>query len=292
MSKKVLMYIPHGINSDQFFPIEEGHPLQDRMKELKKTIFLDNEFDFVLFYNNRNIRRKLPSNIIMAFKKFHDSLPKDKRHKVALLFHTQPIDNNGTDLPEVAKAIAPDARIIFSANKVSTPDLNCMYNLVTATINTANAEGFGLATAESLMAGTPFIGTVTGGLQGQMRFTDEDGKWINFSDEHHSNHDGKYKTHAPWAFPIFPAVTSLTGSPPTPYIYEDYTNVDDIVEQIKIVYETDRDKLKELGKQGREWLMTKDCGMNAQEMSHRFIMGMDKTMEEFEPRKKFTLYKT
>lgn len=292
MNKKILMYIPHGINRKQFFPIESGHSLEPRMIELKKEIFKGEEYEFILLYNNRNIRRKLPSNTMMAFKKFHDSLPVEKRDTVALLFHTQPIDNNGTDLPAVAKAIAPDVRIIFSAGKVSTSDLNCMYNIVDGTITNSNAEGFGLATAESVMAGTPFIATVTGGLQDQMKFTDATGKWIDFSDEHQSNHDGKYKNHAPWAFPVFPAVTSVTGSPPTPYIYEDYTNIDDIVVQIKKLYETNKEKRKELGKQGREWLITKDCGMNAEEMCSRFIIGMDKTMKDFKPRKRFALYKT
>jgi hypothetical protein len=33
-----------------------------------------------------------------------------------------------------------------------------------------------------MMCGKPFIATVTGGMQDQMRFVDENGKWIDFDE--------------------------------------------------------------------------------------------------------------
>ena len=36
---------------------------------------------FILFWNNRNIRRKQPGDIILAYKSFCDSLPKEKSDK-------------------------------------------------------------------------------------------------------------------------------------------------------------------------------------------------------------------
>jgi len=51
------------------------------------------------------------------------------------------------------------------------------------TINVASNEGFGLATAESVMAGTPIIVTVTGGLQDQCGFREKgSGKLLTAED--------------------------------------------------------------------------------------------------------------
>ena len=40
--------------------------------------FTDDNIEFIVFYNNRNIRRKLPVDIIMNFKHFCDQLQKNK----------------------------------------------------------------------------------------------------------------------------------------------------------------------------------------------------------------------
>ena len=56
----------------------------------------------------------MTSDTILAFKEFADKLPKEKREKVAFVLHTQPVDNNGTDLPAVVQELCPDLNIIFS----------------------------------------------------------------------------------------------------------------------------------------------------------------------------------
>ena len=71
-----------------------------------------------MFWNNRNIRRKLPGDVIMAYKHFCDMLPKEEAEKCALIMHTQPRDENGTDLPEVVKQCCPDYDVIFSHQKL------------------------------------------------------------------------------------------------------------------------------------------------------------------------------
>ena len=43
-----------------------------------------------------------------------------------------------------------------------------MYNMADCTINISDAEGFGLATLESLACETPIIVNMTGGLQEQV----------------------------------------------------------------------------------------------------------------------------
>ena len=47
-------------------------------------------------------------------KHFWDQLPEDKRDKVGYIMHTQPQDENGTDLPALIRELAPDCNIVFS----------------------------------------------------------------------------------------------------------------------------------------------------------------------------------
>ena len=71
---------------------------------MKKKIFSiqnPDDIEFVLFYNNRNIRRKMTSDALLAFQEFRNRIPEEKRDKVAFLLHTQPRDENGTDLPKL-----------------------------------------------------------------------------------------------------------------------------------------------------------------------------------------------
>ena len=55
-----------------------------------------------------------------------------------------------------------------------------------------------------MLTGTPIIANVTGGMQDQMRFVDENGKWFTPSPDVPSNHRGTYKEHGEWAFPVYP----------------------------------------------------------------------------------------
>ena len=110
-------YVPHGINEKNFYPVKKGHKEYGDMLSLKRKVTQDKEYDFIIFWNNRNIRRKLPGDVIMAYKTFCDMLPKEKAEKCALVMHTQPKDPNGTDLPEVVSAVCPDYDVIFSTQK-------------------------------------------------------------------------------------------------------------------------------------------------------------------------------
>ena len=154
-------------------------------------------------------------------------------------------------------------------------------------------EGFGLSSAESIMSGTCIVNNVTGGLQDQVGFTDDDGNYLDvnkhYKKEWGSNHRGTYKKHGVWAKPIFPSNLSLAGSPPTPYIFDDRCRYEDAADALKYWYDIPKEKRDEYGKVGREWLHRKDIGMTAQEMGLRFIEYIDETFELFQPRKRFTL---
>ena len=47
-----------------------------------------------------------------------------------------------------------------------------------------------------------------------------------------SNHRGKYKVHGEWVKPVFPSNISLSGSPQTPYIFDDRCSYEDAGEAL------------------------------------------------------------
>ena len=166
-------------------------------------------------------------DVILAFNEFVKNLAPEKRDKVCLLMHTNPVEEHGTDLPKMIEDCCEKyTNVIFADNKYSEEQLNYLYNMADVTINVASNEGFGLATAESVMAGTPIIVNVTGGLQDQCGFRDiATGKLATAEDyvEIGSLHDRHRKAGVvwgDWVKPIWP-VRSTTGSVPTPYIFDD-----------------------------------------------------------------------
>ena len=159
-------YVPHGINENDFYTITEEKQLLE-MKKFKQQIIGNQPTDFILLYVNRNIRRKMVGDCLLAFKTFRDQLPKEQRDRVAYVMHTQPVDQHGTHIPNLIEDLMPECRVYFSASKLENKEMNYLYNIADVTMNLASNEGFGLGTCESLMAGTPIIVNVTGGLQDQ-----------------------------------------------------------------------------------------------------------------------------
>ena len=291
-------YLPHGVSDKYYKPISPFDDDQKLITEMRRQLELDDKVEFIVFYNNRNIRRKNPGDVVLAFKTFCDMLPKEEADKCALVMHTQPRDDNGTDLPVVASVLAPDYRVYFSDKKVEPTQLNCLYNLADVTLNMASNEGFGLGTCESLMAGTPIIVNVTGGLQDQVGFK-LNGKYVTHEQytEIQSFHDDrKWKDHpdltwGEWCKPVWPSNRSLAGSIPTPYIFDDRCRFDDVADAIKEWYDMDADERKECGMKGHEFVMSDDSMMSSTAMCQNFIDHMDTAFEKWTPRKRYTLYK-
>jgi glycosyltransferase involved in cell wall biosynthesis len=292
-------YIPHGIPDDKFYPITELQVEEwNELQNFRRNILHNREYDFVVFWNNRNIRRKVPSDVIMAYKTFADMLPKEQADKCVLVMHTAPIDSNGTDLPEVVKNVCPDHDVIFSTKKLEDNQLNYIYNIADVQVNMASNEGFGLGTAEALISGTPIIVNVTGGLQDQCGFA-LNGKELTPEDydEIHSLHDDrKWKdnkdlTWGEWVKPVWPSNRSLQGSIPTPYIYDDRCRFDDVADRLKEWYDTPKEERDRVGLKAREWMLKEEIGMSCKNMCERFVHDMDTAFEKWTPRKRFTLHK-
>jgi glycosyltransferase involved in cell wall biosynthesis len=277
-----ISYVPHGINENVFKPLEDKE-----LVDVKKGLFGDKEYDFVLFFNNRNIRRKQPSDVIESFKLFCDKLTKEQSDKCVLVMHTSPIDNNGTDLYAVKDKICSDYDVVFSTNKIESDILNKLYNVADCTINIANNEGFGLGTAESIMAGTPIIVSVTGGLQDQCGFNYSADDYISFGTLHNKKIHGS-TSHGVWVKPVWPSAININGSPLTPYIYDDRVNNNEVAEAITEMYLLGKEKRKENGQVGREWAIK---NLSSKIMCDTMSEGIEKTIKNFTPRERFNLYK-
>ena len=293
-------YIPHGINDEYFYPIDELHSQYNDMLDFQKHVLEGREYDFVLFYNNRNIRRKMPGDLIIAFKAFLDMLPKEEAEKCAFLLHTQPVDENGTDLPAVINALAPDYKdnYHFSVDKLDNQRMNYLCNIGDVTINIASNEGFGLGTCESLMAGTPIIVNVTGGLQDQCGFkykgkhlTADDYDWVHTLHDYEKWENNSDLTWGDWVKPVWPKTRALVGSPPTPYIFDDRCRWEEVAYKIKEWYDAGDSERRRCGEVGTEFVQSKDSMMTAKMMCENFTNHMNTAFDKRKPKKRFNIFK-
>jgi len=285
--KKIIQYVPHGLNEDIFKPLNNTPEL----KEFKKKLFGGKEIDFALFFNSRNIRRKQIPDTMMAYKLFVDGLSEEQAKRCAFVLHTQVVDDNGTDLEAVRELLFgddPKYNIIFSPHMLPPDQMNLLYNSTDCQILLTNNEGWGLSLTEALLVGNPLIANVTGGMQDQMRFSKK-GKWIDFDDKFPSNHTGTVKEHGEWAFPVYPTNRSIQGSPLTPYIWDDRCNAEDAAEQIKAVYNLSKEERKVLGLKGREWALSDEAGFTGKKMGVNVINTLDKLFATWKPREKYEL---
>jgi glycosyltransferase involved in cell wall biosynthesis len=170
--------------------------------------------------------------------------------------------------------------------------MNLLYNTSDVVALISSNEGWGLSLTEGMICGKPIIATVTGGMQDQMRFEDENGKWVELTQEFPSNHFGKYKKHGKWAVPVFPNNMSMVGSPTTPYIWDDKLDFRELALAIQQIYEMSPEIRKENGLAAREWVTSDESGMSARMMCNNVIRDIDTTLSSFKPRKTFEFLKT
>ena len=279
-------YVPHGLDHNVYKPLPETDPTYLKLYDQIKT---KNNVEFVVFWNNRNIRRKQPADVILSFKMFNDMLPEAERSKTMLLMHTAAVDENGTDLRPIAKHIAPNCKIVFSEAKLPIQDLNAIYNVVDVVVNIASNEGWGLSSTEALLSGTPIINNVTGGLQDQCGFEDTDGKLIQFNREFPSNHAAKYTKHGVWAKPVFPSNRSIQGSVATPYIFDDRVLPEHVAIAMHDWYNITPEQRKEFGLAGRNFCT--ENGLTAEQMGKKMIAMMDLLISRPMTRPRYTFNK-
>lgn len=293
VDKRVLLsYVPHGSSTKYYFKQSpESKDWNDYCK-FKEEFLKNNNIDFLIMFNNRNVRRKQPGDIILSFKRFCDKLPRDKAKRCALFMKTALQDENGTDLMAVKHAICPDYKVIFNQELLSPQVLNWLYNIADGVFYMSSAEGFGLAANEGLLCGTMLIAPVTGGLQDQMRFEDENGNWITIDKNFISNHKGKYQKCGDWALPIFPKARVLQGSIPTPYIFDDFSDAEDASERLVELYNMTKEERDRRGELGRQWVLGEESGMSSPIMCDKFKNSIDKLFDTWKHKDRYEIIKS
>ena len=287
-AEKVIRYIPHGLDSKIFSPIIENDSRLPEFNHFKQQVLGKNEYDYVVFFNSRNVRRKQVPDTMLAFRYFLDKLPKEKAKKCVMLLHTEIVSDHGTDLMAVKELLFEgyENNIIFHTDKISSHQMNYLYNMSDAQILLSSNEGWGLSLTEAILVGNPVIANVTGGMQDQLGFRNEKGEWIDFDADFPSNHTGKYKECGEWAFPVFPSNRSIQGSPKTPYIWDDRCNAEDAAEQIMNIYLLSKKERKEIGIKGREFAIN-EGGFTSERQADRVIEAFDTLFKTWTPRKNY-----
>ena len=241
-------YLPHAVDPDTFRPRSE-----EEVTEFKNSMFSEDEDRFTFFWNNRNARRKQSGTLIHWFNEFADEVGPDN---VRLIMHTDPKDIHGQDLVAIMDSIgATDNRILISDQKVPPDALARMYNIADCTINISDAEGFGLATLESLSSGVPIIVNMTGGLQEQVTDGEE---WFGIG--------------------LTPASKSIIGSQEVPYIHEDRLNKEDFLNALRKMYNMTPEERKELGQKGRQHVIK---NYNFIDFEKKWVELMDNIHEKY-----------
>jgi len=213
-------YVPHAVNPDHF-----GRKTDKEISELKEQFFGKDDKRVTFFWNNRNARRKQSGSVLWWFNEFAEEVGPEN---VRLIMHTEPRDKHGQNLFKIIKDLdIEDGRIQLSTNKMPPEALASIYNAADCTINISDAEGFGLATLESLSCGTPIIVNMTGGLQEQVTDGEE---WFGVG--------------------IEPASKSVIGSQQVPYIYEDRISKEDFIAALKKIYNLTAEERSEMGVKG------------------------------------------
>jgi glycosyltransferase involved in cell wall biosynthesis len=171
--------------------------------------------------------------------------------------------------------------------KIESDKLNQLYNLVDCTINIANNEGFGLGTAESIMAGTPIIVNVSGGLQDQCGFNYSADDYKTFGTLHNRKTHGS-TLHGEWVVPVWSSAININGSPITPYIFDDRVNDSEVAGAIMEVYTMTKKERKERGLKGREWAIK---NLSSKVMCDAMVDGIETTIKNYKPKERYNLYK-
>ena len=285
-----LKYVPHGVTEKRFFKV---HPDNNNFINFQQKYGFD-KYKFKILFLNRNIRRKNPGDVAMAYKHMMDNLTEEQSKDCVLVWQSAVSDDNGTDMRAVCETLLPEYPVIFThdiSGPMNDEEMNFLYNSVDVYINMASNEGFGLGSLEALTVGTPIVVNVTGGLQDQCGFKKEDGTYLTADDyiELGSNHRGKYKEHGEWVKPVFPSNISLCGSPMTPYIFDDRCFYEDAGDALLEWYKAGPEERERCGEVGREWVLGDDAKMTAKHLSDGFIKSMYGAFENWKPREKYTL---
>jgi glycosyltransferase involved in cell wall biosynthesis len=225
-------YVPHGVPEDLYSPISKSESLK-----FKEALLGRDRLDhFTPLFVSRNARRKMPSDILVSWKMFLDNLQAKHGHKKAtLILHTDPLDQEGTNLFSVIDLLGIKDHVVFSKDRIGFNEMKTLYNVCDTVINRSCNEGFGLPSLESMMCGKPPLVLKTGGLTRQVEDPD---------------------TGEQFGIGLNPDVRIMVGNHLVPYIYEDFVSHETFSNALMKMYD--------LGPNGRE-----ELGLRAMERARR-----------------------
>lgn len=211
-------YIPHAFSKEMYFPLPK-----EQQEQMKVQNFGEKAHWFKALWVNRNATRKMPSDLLEAWKVFLGDLQEKHGHQNAvLIMHTDPTDVEGPNLLAVSEMLNLQDKVWFSTEKLSFQNMNMLHNITDTCVNISKNEGFGLSTLISMQVGKPVIALKTGG---------ETRKVVDHRDG--SEH----------GVALDPVKRLLVGSQLVPYIYEDYVATQDVADAFMKIYEmTDEEK--------------------------------------------------
>ena len=254
-----LRHISHSVDTNMFKKCSDS----DLEKFVKENIIERDKDKFVFFWNNRNARRKQSGSLIYWFKDFLDVVGHDK---AMLIMHTDPKDPNGQDLEAIIEELSlGNGKVLLSTNKYPPEVLSMLYNMADCTINISDAEGFGLATLESLSCETPIIVNMTGGLQEQVTNGEE---WFGIGLE--------------------PTSKAIIGSQGVPYIYEDRLSKEVVVDALLRMYNTSKKEREAIGKRGREHVLKNYNFENFKKAWHELFLEIHEKYGSWNERKNYS----
>lgn len=220
-------YIPHAVPKELYRVLPK-----DQVNAFKRNVLKDRADHFIMLYVSRNARRKMPSDILVAWKMFLENLQAKHGHtRATLLMHTDPLDREGANLHHVVELLQLKDNVIFSSDRAGFEEMVHLYNACDSIVNISSNEGFGLGTLEAMMCGKPIIALKTGGLTRQV----EDSV-----------------TGEQYGVALEPEVRSLVGNQLVPFIWEDLVSHKTVADAFMKMYDMGPEGREVLGKRALE----------------------------------------
>jgi len=123
-------YMPHAVDSSVFKALS-----MEERAELRKKVLPEQDLDkFIVFWNNRNARRKQSGSLLWWWNEWLTK--RNLSGKAQLIMHTNPFDIHGQNLSQIAEELGMTNReVVFSTKKMSLKALPALYLSADCTVN-------------------------------------------------------------------------------------------------------------------------------------------------------------
>lgn len=159
---KRLSIVYHGINTKEFYPLEDTA----KVARMRAGLWTERNKDKFVFMNvNRNQPRKDLFNTLKAYKILKDRRKAKGMDDVYLYMHCNIFDN-GMDLLRMSQQIQlvsgqdwafPDPKMFGPSTGFPVSRVNELYNAIDAVVTTSLGEGWGLSLTEAMAVKKPII---------------------------------------------------------------------------------------------------------------------------------------